>query len=93
MIILRKNAGIFSAQVNTEAQITEEYVVANVVQAINLEESTVELGGSGSSSFSSPSPSFNSVPKNEYCLETTDDALEYIAVYLAKKKSKTPFQF
>jgi hypothetical protein len=55
------------------------------VQDINLEEPNLGLGDSGSSSFSSSSSSFNlTTTENKNDPETTDDAPEYIAGYLAK---------
>jgi hypothetical protein len=56
------------------------------VQDINLEEPNLGLGDSGSSSFSSSSSSFNlTTTVNKNGPQTTEDALEYIAGYLAKK--------
>lgn len=91
MIILGKNPGVLEAQVNTVEQQSEEYVLSTLMKAANVNvldlvcdaNTSIELNQSGStSSFSSGT---SDTPFDENTKETTNDSLEYIAGYLAKK--------
>lgn len=93
MIILGRSPGILDSQVNTVAQVAEEYMAAKVLEAAcisvpgidNQAQADVTLPSlSGSSSFSSSG--YTTLDGNTP--ETTRDALEYIAGYLAKKFRK-----
>ena len=91
MIMLGKNPGVFDSRVNTEAEVLDEYVVSRVLQAailqVTTEHNNVTIGSHSSSSFFSLS-SNESLKKSDFIAtsqETTEDALEYIAGYLANK--------
>ncbi|KAJ3617067.1 hypothetical protein MTP99_009121 [Tenebrio molitor] len=90
MIILGKNPGILEAQVNTQETTPEEYVVARVLEeakvSVELPEESNATQSSSGSSFSSSGVSETSDAKSP---ETTDDAFEYIAGFIAKKFKNT----
>lgn len=90
MILLGKNSGILEANVNTQEEVNEEYITPSVLEKVNLNCPNLNAiaRSSSSSSFSSSSSSQDTPTKNENLPETTDDALEYIAGYLAKKHKK-----
>lgn len=98
MIILGKNAGILEAKVNTEELTNEEYITPTVLEKVNLQLKNTStlleetISSNSSSSFSSTGsanvsahPSNSSTHQEKSLPETIDDALEYIAGYLAKK--------
>lgn len=89
LIILGKNPGILHAEVNTEDHTNEEYLVATVCKEADVIVDNPELldhDGHGSDSDSNHSYLSNvSSSSGEIERETTTDALEYIAGYLAKK--------
>lgn len=83
MMILGKNPGITSNQTNTTHVYDEEFMVATVLKKINLQINNVEnLEGSGSST-ESDSESLQAIDKNKYEME--EDAIEYLAGWVAKK--------
>jgi hypothetical protein len=84
MIILGKNPGILSSHVNTQEVEPQEYLSAKVFENAEL---TVSLNPSDnlaeiSLSISSSSSNSSNDGRNT---ETTNDALQYIAGYIAKK--------
>lgn len=96
MILLGKNPGILTSKVNTEERVLDEYIISTKVlktaqvdidsPLYNLNDESKDNSQS-SSSFSSVSSS-DSKAQFDFNLnaeETSDDALEYIAGYLAKK--------
>jgi hypothetical protein len=92
MILLGKNPGILNSKVNTEEKVIEEYIYTKVLETAKITIATEEIHDDvnelqSSSSFSSVS-SCTSKDRSDFkedAEETADDALEYIAGYLAKK--------
>lgn len=90
IIILGKNPGILEAHVSTEEPVLEEYVSAEVMNQAELKipEEASSSDISAQSSYSDSLSSSNSSHGSEVCgqsQELSNDALEYIAGYLAKK--------
>lgn len=92
MILLGKNPGILSSAVNTDEKVIEEYISPKVLKTAKISTETLEVTDNvnesqSSSSFSSASSSASKETSNlnPNAEETTNDALEYIAGYLAKK--------
>lgn len=88
MIILGKNSGILEAKVNTEEMVNEQYITHTILEKVKLQlkTSVLEQTTSSNSSSSFSSTGSTTVSCHEKCVpETTTDALEYIAGYLAKK--------
>jgi hypothetical protein len=97
MIMLGKNPGILGWKVNTESKTTDEYIVPKVLETAKINVIFEEVSGSTKlksfSSFSSNSSneSMTTPDFSPTSQEITDDALEYIARYMAKKyKDKIP---
>lgn len=93
MIILGKNPGILGTTVNTEDRVHDEYIVAQVMNKVELnieQDPTIETSldetnlnvTSSDSSFAELETLEETTSPQE---EITNDSLEYIAGYLAKK--------
>ncbi|KAJ8930644.1 hypothetical protein NQ314_016559 [Rhamnusium bicolor] len=95
--VLGKNSGILDAKVNTKEPTNEEYMTPQIFEKVRIEPDQEKIhdmtfGSKSSSSFSSSDSltlgNESSSNIGENVTEITEDALEYISGWLAKKYKK-----